>query len=161
MPFFFFFYCALMAQKLWWTRLLMPQHKSGQWHQTVLMVIVFFTTTQLWRKDSVSVKNVLGETVNSINLIKSPRVHVFLLFCVTKWETHRKHLLPSKDNHCLGKSTHMTELWAISPTFYMEHHFYSKEYLRDKPRLFIFECLAHVLLKIDKNEPATSRKTTV
>ena len=38
----------------------------------------------------------------------------------------------------------------------MEHHFYSKECLRDKLWLFTFECLAHVLLKIDKNEPATS-----
>lgn len=50
-------------------------------------------------KISVSVKNVLGETVNSINLIKSPQVHVFLLFCVTKWETHRKH------PYCLPRTT--------------------------------------------------------
>ena len=75
-------------------------------------------------------------------------------FYSSVWQNGKQKvpLLPSKYNHCLRKSTHMTELWAISPTFYMEHHFYSKECLRDKSRLFIFERLAHVLLKTDKKK---------
>lgn len=37
---------ALMIQKQWSVKLLVPLHESEQWHETILMFIVFFTAVQ-------------------------------------------------------------------------------------------------------------------
>lgn len=56
--------------------LLVPKHESRQWHQNVLVAIVFFIAHTLWFSffflKSVSLKNALNEVVrNNILFIKS------------------------------------------------------------------------------------------
>lgn len=51
---------------------IVTQQESGQWHQTILVVTVFFTAMHLHlTKMPISLKNVLDDVVKIINFIKS------------------------------------------------------------------------------------------
>lgn len=67
----------------------MPQHESGQRHQTVLVVVVFIAATSSQR----TFKYVFGhEEVKIINFIKSRTwVHIFLIFWAKIASIYIKH----------------------------------------------------------------------
>ena len=56
-------------------KLLAPQHKSRQYHQNVLVVVIFFSTGHSKNK-LVSFKNFLDQTVKMINIKSCPYVRV-------------------------------------------------------------------------------------
>lgn len=84
---------ALMVQKQWWVKQLVPWHASKQWHQNIPDVMVFFSVMHLQSNSQIHLRISSTKHYVSSPLIKSyPWVHIFLMFCATKWEVYTKPL---------------------------------------------------------------------
>ena len=63
---------ALMLQKQCLVKQVVPKCESRQWHQIVLVIIVFFITYLLGVSEAISCKDILGEAVRIIVLNPDP-----------------------------------------------------------------------------------------
>lgn len=143
--------CELTVQRQHWVKLLMLLPKSGQWHQTVLIVIVFLSTIYSKSKKiknlRVSFKNVFNEAVKITAFIKNPWVNLFN--AITKQEVCIKHCAS-----CLMEKHSCDCLWPKRTAFRLGYHFY---YHKLWP--FRLGYLAYTF-SWKWSEPVTSRKST-
>lgn len=114
-----------------------------QWHRTVLKVIALMPPdTQSWNKRKKKKKKrlchwqmFLVKQWNFILLLKlNPWAHAFLIFCVTEWAIHIKHLcFILKYPSCLQKK-HMYDAWMKSGISHLSHRmlFFLEACLTDK-----------------------------
>lgn len=133
-------------------------------HQTVLVIIAFFTTMRSrgwgWGEMPISLKHIFDEAVK-INLSNfSPWSH-FLIFSVMKWDICMKHLscIPKYDDYL--KKKHMGD-WVVS---WINHCFMKTSFLHrrmnDRKAMVIQTWVfGRLFLKSEQSGPVMSKKTT-
>lgn len=68
------------------------------------------------------------EAVKFINFIKSPTLHVFVVFYVMKWEVYIKHVC-CMWKYCISRNSACVTIWMQTELtlFFKEHHFYLRK----------------------------------